>query len=355
MQDELSLFRGMKKSGISAQVDVVLQEAKKLRSGEYFKNPDEGMLTLAGKYMDALEQLKQQHPALQDAGQQPDPDVKALQEVLMAQLGQIRTAVMDMQQANYKFMVGSPVVDITHGNEETCPSSLSENDYKERRQAYFDLKKGLAGMIYYHAAKDYDLEDRQWIEHLKPKSAKKEIGRIENSDAFHNMVDELYDNAKKYEYYTGNRYYNYKAFLDNKLGKPMVDRFGATMTTVPKFSTLNNISTEEAIKRLDALKQEREQLFHSAQLNPNAYENMPASQNSQRIADRERILCLKDLRISVRDGNTTGLFTRYLQHQNRVNQKNTQQDLQAQNDGLNRSNEVQQAKQNPEAGNVQMG
>jgi glycine betaine/choline ABC-type transport system substrate-binding protein len=135
----------------------------------------------------------------------------------------------------------------------------------------------------------------------------------------------------------------------------MVDRFGATMTTVPKFSTLNNISTEEAIKRLDALKQEREQLFRSAQLNPNAYENTPASQNSQRIADRERILCLKDLRISVRDGNTTGLFTRYLQHQNRVNQKNAPQDLQAQNDGLNRNNEVQQAKQNPEASGVQMG
>ena len=82
---------------------------------------------------------------------------------------------------------------------------------------------------------------------------------------------------------------------------------------------------------------------------------MPASQHSQRTADRERILCLKDLRISVRDGNTTGLFTRYLQHQNRVNQKNAPQDLQAQNDGLNRNNEVQQAKQNPEAGGVQMG
>jgi hypothetical protein len=135
----------------------------------------------------------------------------------------------------------------------------------------------------------------------------------------------------------------------------MVDRFGATMTTVPKFPTLDNISTEEATERLNALMQEREQLFRSAQLNPNAYEKMPASQHSQRTADRERILCLKDLRISVRDGNTTGLFTRYLQHQNRVNQKNVQQDLQAQNDGLNRNNEVQQAKQNPEAGNVQMG
>ena len=135
----------------------------------------------------------------------------------------------------------------------------------------------------------------------------------------------------------------------------MVDRYGAPMTTVPKFPTLDNISTEEATQRLDALMQERAQLFRSAQLNPNAYENTPASQHSQRTADRERILCLKDLRISVRDGNTTGLFTRYLQHQNRVNQKNAPQDLQAQNDVLNRNNEVQQAKQNPEAGGVQMG
>jgi hypothetical protein len=118
---------------------------------------------------------------------------------------------------------------------------------------------------------------------------------------------------------------------------------------------LANISTEEATQRLDALMQEREQLFRSAQLKPKHYENMPSQYFSQRTADSERILCLKDLRISVRDGNTTGLFTRYLQHQNRVNQKNTQQDLQAQNDGLNRSNEVQQAKQNPEAGGVQMG
>lgn len=354
MQDELSLFRGMKKSGISAQVDVVLQEAKKLRSGEYFKNPDEGMLTLAGKYMDALEQLKQQHPALQDAGQQPDPHVKKLQEVLMAQLGQIRTAVMDMQQANYKFMVGSPDVDITHGNEETRPSGLSETNYAERRQAYFDLKKGLAGMIYYHAAKDYALEDRQWIEHLKPKSAKKEIGKIENGDAFRSMVDEIYGNAKKYEYYTGNRYYNYKAFLDNKLGKPMLDKDGAPMTTVPKFSTLANISTEEATRRLDSLKQEREQLFRSAQLNPKHYENMPSQYFPQRVKDQERVVCLKELRISVRDGNTEGLFARYLQHQNRVNQKNAPQDLQAQDGGLNRNNEVQQAKQNPDAGGIQM-
>lgn len=277
-----------------------------------------------------------------------------LQELLVAQLGQIRTAVMDMQQANYKFMVGSPDVDITHGNEETRPSGLSETAYAERRQAYFDLKKGLAGMIYYHAAKDYALEDRQWIEHLKPKSAKKEIGRIENSDAFHSMVDEFYDSAKKYEYYTGNRYYNYKAFLDNKLGNPMVGKDGAPMTTVPKFPSLANISPEEATRRLDALMQERAQLFRSAQLNRNAYENTPASQLPQRTADRERILCLKDLRISVRDGNTTGLFTRYLQHQNKIIQKNAQLNPQEQpqNEGPMLNQEAPQVKQNPEARNI---
>ena len=353
MQDALSPFRNMEKSGISAQLEAVLQEANKLRSGDYFKNPDEGMLTLAGKYMDALAQLKQQHPTLLDAGQQPDPDVKKLQELLTAQLGQIRTAVMDMQQANYKYMVGSPDVDITYGNEEARPSGLNETDYAERRQAYFDLKKGLAGMIYYHAAKDYALEDRQWIEHLKPKSAKKEIGRIENGDAFRSMVDEIYGNAKKYEYYTGNRYYNYKAFLDNKLGKPMQDKFGAPMTTVPKFPSLKNISPEEATERLDALMQEREELFRSAQLNHKLYEKMPSQYLPQRTRDRERILCLKDLRISVRDGNTTGLFNRYLQHQSKINQKNAQQDLQAQTNGLNRNNEVQQPKQLPEAGGIQ--
>jgi hypothetical protein len=80
---------------------------------------------------------------------------------------------------------------------------------------------------------------------------------------------------------------------------------------------------------------------------------MPSQYFSQRVKDQERVVCLKDLRISVRDGNTTGLFTRYLQHQNKVNQKNTQQDLQVQDDGLNRNNEVQQAKQNPEAGCIQ--
>ena len=347
MQDALSPFRNMEKSGISAQLEAVQHEANKLRSGEYFKNPDEGMLTLAGKYMDALDQLKQQ---------QPDPDVNKLQELMVAQLGQIRTAVMDMQQANYKFMVGSPDVDITYGNEETRPSGLSATDHAERRQAYVDLKKGLAGMIYYHAAKGYALEDRQWIEHLKPKSAKKEIGKIENGDAFRSMVDEIYGNAKKYEYYTGNRYYNYKAFLDNKLGNPMRDKDGAPMTTVPKFPSLANISPDEATRRLDALKQEREQLFHSAQLNPKHYENMPSQYFSQRVKDQERVVCLKDLRISVRDGNTAGLFARYLQHQNKIIQKKAQlnQQEQPQNEGPMLNQEAPQVKQNPEAGNIPM-
>lgn len=353
MQDALSPFQSMEKSGISAQLEAVLQETNKLRSGNYFKNPDEGMLTLAGKYMDALAQLKQQHPALLDAGQQPDLDVKKLQELLTAQLGQIRTAVMDMQQTNYKFKVGCPQADITNGNEEKLPSGMNETDYAERRQAYFDLKKGLAGMIYYHAAKDYPLEDRKWIEHLNPKSAKEQIGRLENGDAFRSMIDEIYGNAKKYEYYTSNKYYNYKAFLDNKLGNQMRDRYGAPMTTVPKFKSLENISKEEAAERLKALIQERDELFLSAQLNPNAYENTPASQKPQRMADKERVVCLKDLRISVRDGNTTGLFNRYLQHQSKINQKNAQQDLQAQTNGLSRNNEVQQAKQLPEAGGIQ--
>jgi hypothetical protein len=261
---------------------------------------------------------------------------------------------MDMQQTNYKFMVGCPHTDITHGNKETCPAGLNKDDFAERRQAYFDLQKGLAGMIYYHAAKDYALEDRQWIEHLKPKSAKREISRIESGDAFRSMIDEIYDQARKYEYYTSGKYFNYKAFLDNKLGNQALDQFGAPMTEIPKFSSLDNKPQAELRTRLDALIQERAELFRSAQLNPNAYENMPESHRPQRLADKERIVCLKDLRTSIRDGNTTGLFNRYLQHQRRINQKNAQQELQAQNNELNRNNEAQQSKQAPEAGGAQM-
>jgi hypothetical protein len=134
----------------------------------------------------------------------------------------------------------------------------------------------------------------------------------------------------------------------------MRDKDGAPMTTVPKFPSLANISPDEATRRLDALKQEREQLFHSAQLNPKHYENMPSQYFSQRVKDQERVVCLKDLRISVRDGNTAGLFARYLQHQNKIIQKNAQLNPQEQpqNEGPMLNQEAPQVKQNPEARNI---
>jgi hypothetical protein len=358
MQNELLDHYNVQDLSIPDEVNVVLKEASKLRKGDYKDNPHEGMLNLAGKYMDVLDKMKQLHPGLTDPNAaQPNENVKNLHNTLIKQLGQIRRAVMDMQQADYKHLIGSKMMEMTYGNEETRPTRyLNENDYAERRQGYLDLRQGLAGMLYYHVAKSYDLEDRQWIDHLKPQTARNEIQKIETGEAFGSMINKMYDLAKKYDYYTGSRYYNFKAFLDNKLGNPAVDRYGQPVTKFKDYPSLENASREELTQRLEALEQERAQLFRDGKLNPRHYDKMPEQYFSKRLNDKERLTQFAELRVAVRSGNTEGLFARYLQHQNKVIQKNAQlnQQEQPQNEGPMLNQEAPQVKQNPEAGNIPM-
>lgn len=350
MQDELLDYYNDEQLLIPNEVKLTLQEASKLRRGDYKDNPHEGMLNLAGKYLDAMDKMKQLHPGLADPEkEQPKENVKNLYNTLTNQLGQIRKAVMDMQQADYKVKIGGKDIEMTYGNEEKRnEKSLNANQYNERRKLYFGFREGFAGALYYHVANSFELEDRQWIQYLKPDTAKNEIQKIEQGEAINTMITDMYDIAKKYTYYTGDSYYNYKAFLQNKLGQPAYDRFGERVTKFNKYPSLDNASEAEIRERLNALETEKEQVYKDANLNPEHYDKMPAKYSTQRMKDRCRLTCFEKLRLDVRSGNTEGVYNHYLQYEQKIAQKNAQPVQQP----IHQNAVPEKEQQNPEMKNI---
>lgn len=350
MQDELLEYYTDKALLIPDEVKTVLLESSKLRNGDYKKNPDEGMLNLADKYLDAMDKMKQLHPGLADPSQaQPDKNVQNLYNTLTQQLRQIRKAVMDVQQADYKAKIGGKDLDMTYGNEpQRNERYLNEKQYKDRRNLYFAFREGFAGALYYHAANSFELEDRQWIQCLKPATAKNEIRKIERGEAFNHMLGDMYDLAKKYSYYTSSAYYKYKAFLLNKLGEKAYDQNGALVTTFNKYDSLENATKEELTQRLDALEKEKAQVYKDANLKNEHYDKMLPKFASQRMKDRCRLEAFENVRLAVRSGNTEGVYNRYLQYVQKVVQKDAGQEQKdpSQLDNLLQKNNENQVQRN---------
>lgn len=326
MMDKLLEYYTDKDLLIPGEVKAVLQDASELCSGNYKGNPDEAMLNLAGKYLDAMDKMKQQYPGLADPEkEQPKENVKNLYNTLTEQLSQIRKAVMDMQMADYKLKIGIKDAEMTYGIEEKRNERfLNATQYKERRALYFAFREGLAGALYYHAADSFKLEDRQWIQYMKPDTAKNEIRKIEQGEALGAMLTDMYDLAKKVAYYTGSAYYQYKAFLLNGLGQEAYDQYGQRVTTFNKYDSLKNATKEELAERLDALENEKEQVFKDGNLNPEHYEKMLPKFSTQRMQNRIRLEHFEKVRLDVRSGNTEGVYNRYLQYVNKVVEKNAQ-------------------------------
>ena len=111
----------------------------------------------------------------------------------------------------------------------------------------------------------------------------------------------------------------------------------------------------QCYRRIDAKTKRKDYARHSNHSdNPRHYDKMPEQYFSKRLNDKERLTQFAELRVAVRSGNTEGLFARYLQHQNKVIQKNAQlnQQEQPQNEGPMLNQEAPQVKQNPEARNI---
>ena len=311
MQQQLQPLRDLH----PAAVDAVLQTAEKLQQGVYKENPDAGMLALAGNYMAALKQLKQQPN---------DPAIQPLQQMLTDHLSKVRTAVMDMQTAQYKHLIGPPSQYMTRGNEETCPEGYYPKIYDMRRQAYFDLKQGFAGMVYFHTVNSFALDDERWLKCLKPQACEAAIAKIKDSAGFNNMIEEMYDQAKKFDYYTGSDFRDRKAFLEQKMGKRSYDDNDMLITNIPNQPDLENISADEARQKLQELMDEKKQFFLDNGINPAYYDRKPPQYDAQRTEIEYRIKCFADLRASARSGNTAPLYNLCLQHINKVAAKDPQ-------------------------------
>ena len=308
-------------------VDAVLQTAQKLQQGDYKENPDEGMLDLASKYMAALKQLK---------AQQGDPAVQPLQDMLTDHLGKIRTAVMDMQTAQYKHLIGPPSQYMTHGNEAECPPDYYQKTFDIRRQAYTDLKQGFAGMVYFHTVSTFALEDERWLKCLKPQTAKASIAKIEGSAGLNNMINDMYDQAKKFEYYTSSDFKYRKAFLEKKMGMRPYDENQMLIRDIPDQPDLADLNKEEAQQKLNELMAEKKQFFLDNGINPAYYDGLPAKYDPQRTEIEYRLKCFADLRASARSGNTTPLFNRCMQYMSKekVDQPQERQPNQPENTDL---------------------
>jgi hypothetical protein len=265
--------------------------------------------------MAALKQLKQQPN---------DPAIQPLQQMLTDHLSKVRTAVMDMQTAQYKHLIGPPSQYMTRGNEETCPEGYYPKIYDMRRQAYFDLKQGFAGMMYFHTVNSFALDDERWLKCLKPQACEAAIAKIKDSAGFNNMIEEMYDQAKKFDYYTGSDFRDRKAFLEKKMGKRSYDDNDMLITNIPNQPDLENISADEARQKLQELMDEKKQFFLDNGINPAYYDRKPPQYDAQRTEIEYRIKCFADLRASARSGNTAPLYNLCLQHINKVAAKDPQ-------------------------------
>ena len=256
--------------------------------------------------------------------------------MLTDHLSKIRTAVMDMQTAQYKHLIGPPSQYMTHGNEAECPPDYYQKTFDIRRQAHVDLKQGFAGMVYFHTVSTFALEDERWLKCLKPQAAKASIAKIEGSAGLNNMINDMYDQAKKFEYYTSSDFKYRKAFLEKKMGMRPYDENQMLIKDIPDQPDLADLSKEEAQQKLNELMAEKKQFFLDNGINPAYYDGLPAKYDPQRTEIEYRLKCFADLRASARSGNTTPLFNRCMQYINkaRVDQPQERQPDQLENTDL---------------------
>ena len=307
MEKELDAFYnpglGGKRKKLPNWVGEVRMQMGELRDKNNKENPHDKMLDLAETYLKALEEVRKARET------DPSEQMQNLERTLSRQLNQVRRAVFDAMEADYKSCIGDHEEMITYGNREVCPKGMRTGNFEKSRQNFLGMERGFSGMVYFHQAKSYGPEDKNWIVAMRPTAAEQGIAKIKNSEALHNLMEEIHDNALFADNYDA-----YQEFLSRKAGnKPKK----VSKTLEDKIKTFKETLTqEEAKKKLEELPKEKASRIAKAGFTREEADRTSASDIAKCMKSASR------LRIAARSGKTDVLFNRYLEHLSKVNAKN---------------------------------
>lgn len=265
----------------------ILNKAVQLQEGRYETNPHKGMLALAQEYVNALkatnEMLKEKVSDLDSHRS----NLEQYKDTLLRQLKDIRTAVEEIQVCPYKLKMGSIEDRLAFGNLDSYEEVgknlgvAKKKDFEIRRKRYENLKEGFSGALYFKTTEDIPLEDERWIKALSPENIKKGTRDIHTSDAFNNMIQDIYRDLNDFE------------------------------TLIVREQTGEKNKDPNTEKR-------RKELVKLAKLNSNDYSG-PVKKKDQ--TGECNFAFAVDLRLSVRNGKSDVLYRRYMDHLNLVNKK----------------------------------
>jgi hypothetical protein len=217
-------------------------------------------------------------------------------------------------EAEYKSCIGDHENKITYGNREECPKGIDKGEYEKSRKNFLGMEIGFSGMVYFHQVKTYGPEDQNWIQAMRPKAAEQGIAQIKNSEALHNLMEEIHDHALFAGNYMGSTYDAYQEFLSRKAGN---EPKKLSKTLEDKIKTFKETPTqEEAKKKLEALPKEKASRIAKAGF---------TTEEAAKISAHDIELSMKSasrLRIAARSGKTDVLFNRYLEHLRKILTKN---------------------------------
>ena len=313
MEKELDAFYnpglGGKRMKLPNGVGEVRMQMGVLRDKTITENPHDKMLDLAGTYLKALEEVRKARET------DPSEQMQNLERTLSRQLNQVRRAVFDAMEADYKSCIGDHEVRITYGNRENCPPHVDEGAYTKYRKNFLGMERGFSGMVYFRQIKSsYGPEDKNWIKAMRPTAAENGIAAIKNSEALHNLMEEIHDHALFADNYMGETYDAYQEFLSRKAGnKPntVKERIQKKIDTFKE-----TLTQEEARKKLEELPKERANRIAKAGFTSEEAAKISASDIATSMKTASR------LRIAARSGKTDVLFNRYLEHLGKVIAKN---------------------------------
>lgn len=307
MEKELDAFYnpglGGKRMKLPNGVGEVRMQMGVLRDKNITENPHDKMLDLAKTYLKALKEVREARET------DPSEQMQNLERTLSRQLNQVRRAVFDAMEADYKSCIGDHENKITYGNREVCPKGMNKGEFEKSRKNFQGMEIGFSGMVYFHQVKSFGPEDQNWINAMRPAAAQKGIAEIKNSEALHNLMEEIHDHALFAENYDA-----YKEFLSRKAGNPAKKVSSGVEQRIKTFE--ETPTPEEAKKKLEELPKEKASRIAKAGF---------TAEEAAKISAGDIVLSMKSasrLRIAARSGKTDVLFNRYLEHLGKVIAKN---------------------------------
>ena len=312
MEKELRAFYepkpGASKLQVPGAVGSVLEEIRNVQENSRNQHPHDRMLDLAQSYQKAVKVVREAQQ------QKPSTQLQMLQNTLSRQLNQVRTAVFEAREADYKHLVGNENQPILGGNASTCPKGMDQARYEKNRRGYTNLEEGLAGMVYFHQVRTFAAEDEGWIKAMRPKTATDNIAKVKNGPALQSLMEEIHDHANMADKYMSDSFDAQREYVSRLAGNAPNK---VSEDLEKKIATYKQaFSRQEAQKKLEELDAERKNRIEKA------------GYDIDKVTKRDFVeikTTMKNagyLRAAVRNGKTDVLFNRYLEHVNKVEAKN---------------------------------